>query len=165
MVQESVTVRGPLRTVVLPVTQSRSARRWSNCPERLKTIDAQNVWCSSTRNISNRSLCTGATAPPQHETATIPCRRPSRDNRAREPEIRDRTRPDDLRPNLRQVRIVPHQSRERRRARLHLRARREFYHESDIRIAEHYTDTYGFTDHVFGLIHLLGSGSRHASAY
>ena len=30
------------------------------------------------------------------------------------------------------------------------------YHESDIRIAEHYTDTNGFTDHVFGLMHLLG---------
>jgi TnpA family transposase len=30
------------------------------------------------------------------------------------------------------------------------------YHESDIRIEEHYTDTAGFTDHVFGLMHLLG---------
>jgi TnpA family transposase len=30
------------------------------------------------------------------------------------------------------------------------------YHESDIRITEHYTDTNGFTDHVFGLMHLLG---------
>jgi len=30
------------------------------------------------------------------------------------------------------------------------------YHESDLRIAEHYTDTAGFTDHVFGLMHLLG---------
>ncbi len=30
------------------------------------------------------------------------------------------------------------------------------YHESDIRIVEHYTDTNGFTDHVFGLMHLLG---------
>lgn len=30
------------------------------------------------------------------------------------------------------------------------------YHESDIRIEEHYTDTAGFTDHVFGLCHLLG---------
>ena len=29
-------------------------------------------------------------------------------------------------------------------------------HESDIRIEEHYTDTAGFTDHVFGLMHLLG---------
>jgi TnpA family transposase len=26
------------------------------------------------------------------------------------------------------------------------------YHESDLRIEEHYTDTAGFTDHVFGLI-------------
>lgn len=30
------------------------------------------------------------------------------------------------------------------------------YHESDLRIEEHYTDTVGFTDHVFGLMHLLG---------
>ncbi len=30
------------------------------------------------------------------------------------------------------------------------------YHESDLRIEEHYTDTSGFTDHVFGLMHLLG---------
>jgi len=30
------------------------------------------------------------------------------------------------------------------------------YHESDLRIAEHYTDTNGFTDHVFALCHLLG---------
>ena len=30
------------------------------------------------------------------------------------------------------------------------------YHESDLRIEEHYTDTAGFTDHVFGMCHLLG---------
>ena len=30
------------------------------------------------------------------------------------------------------------------------------YHESDMRIEEHYTDTAGFTDHVFALMHLLG---------
>ena len=30
------------------------------------------------------------------------------------------------------------------------------YHESDLNIEEHYTDTAGFTDHVFGLCHLLG---------
>ena len=30
------------------------------------------------------------------------------------------------------------------------------YHESDLRIEEHYTDTVGFTDHVFALCHLLG---------
>jgi hypothetical protein len=30
------------------------------------------------------------------------------------------------------------------------------YHESDLRIEEHYTDTAGFTDHVFVLCHLLG---------
>ncbi len=30
------------------------------------------------------------------------------------------------------------------------------HHESDLCIEEHYTDTAGFTDHVFGLMHLLG---------
>jgi TnpA family transposase len=30
------------------------------------------------------------------------------------------------------------------------------YHESDLRIEEHYTDTNGFMDHVFALMHLLG---------
>lgn len=30
------------------------------------------------------------------------------------------------------------------------------YHESDLRIEEHYIDTAGFTDHVFALMHLLG---------
>jgi TnpA family transposase len=30
------------------------------------------------------------------------------------------------------------------------------YHESDLRIEEHYTDTARFTDHVFALMHLLG---------
>ena len=30
------------------------------------------------------------------------------------------------------------------------------YHESDLCIEEHYTDTAGFTDHVFALMHLLG---------
>jgi len=30
------------------------------------------------------------------------------------------------------------------------------YHESDLRIEEHYTDTAGFTDQVFALMHLLG---------
>lgn len=30
------------------------------------------------------------------------------------------------------------------------------YHESGLRIEEHYTDTAGFTDHVFALCHLLG---------
>ncbi len=31
------------------------------------------------------------------------------------------------------------------------------YHESDLRIEEHYTDTAGFTDHVFALMHLLAA--------
>ncbi len=30
------------------------------------------------------------------------------------------------------------------------------HHESDLRIEEHHTDTAGFTDHVFALMHLLG---------
>ena len=30
------------------------------------------------------------------------------------------------------------------------------YHQSDLQIEEHYTDTAGFTDHVFALCHLLG---------
>lgn len=30
------------------------------------------------------------------------------------------------------------------------------YHESNLRIEEHYTDTAGFTDHVFAMMHLLG---------
>jgi Tn3 transposase DDE domain len=30
------------------------------------------------------------------------------------------------------------------------------YHESNLRIEEHYTDTAGFTDHVFAFCHLLG---------
>ena len=30
------------------------------------------------------------------------------------------------------------------------------YHESDLNIEEHYTDTSGFTDHVFALMYLLG---------
>ncbi len=38
------------------------------------------------------------------------------------------------------------------------------YHESDLRIEEHYTDTAGFTDHVFALMHLRASASRRASA-
>ena len=30
------------------------------------------------------------------------------------------------------------------------------HHGSDLAVEEHYTDTAGFTDHVFGLMHLLG---------
>ena len=30
------------------------------------------------------------------------------------------------------------------------------YHETDLCIDEHYTDTAGYTDQVFGLSHLLG---------
>jgi TnpA family transposase len=35
------------------------------------------------------------------------------------------------------------------------------YHESELRIEEHYTDTAGFTDHVFALMHLLDLSLRH----
>jgi TnpA family transposase len=31
-----------------------------------------------------------------------------------------------------------------------------YYHESDLRIEEHYTDSVGLTDHVLALCHLLG---------
>ncbi len=34
------------------------------------------------------------------------------------------------------------------------------YHESELRIAEHYTDTAGFTDHLFGLMPLLSYRSE-----
>jgi TnpA family transposase len=30
------------------------------------------------------------------------------------------------------------------------------YHESDLKIEEHYTDTAGYTNHVFALMHFLG---------
>jgi len=30
------------------------------------------------------------------------------------------------------------------------------YHETDLAIREHYTDTWGFTDQIFGITHLLG---------
>src|ERR1700756_225810 len=36
------------------------------------------------------------------------------------------------------------------------RMRESPYHESDLKIEEHYTDSAGFTDHVFALGHLLG---------
>jgi hypothetical protein len=38
------------------------------------------------------------------------------------------------------------------------------YHESELRIEEHYTDTAGFTDHVFALCIYSASASRRASA-
>jgi TnpA family transposase len=38
------------------------------------------------------------------------------------------------------------------------------YHEADLKIEEHYTDTAGFTDHVFALMHLLGFRFAPASA-
>ena len=38
------------------------------------------------------------------------------------------------------------------------------HHECSLEIREHYTDTAGAIDHVFGLCHLPGSGSRHAFA-
>ena len=30
------------------------------------------------------------------------------------------------------------------------------YHETDLQIREHYSDTWGYTDQVFGMTHLLG---------
>ncbi|MEH6979408.1 Tn3 family transposase, partial [Bacillus pseudomycoides] len=30
------------------------------------------------------------------------------------------------------------------------------YHETDLKIEEHYTDTAGFVDHVFAMCHMLG---------
>ena len=39
-----------------------------------------------------------------------------------------------------------------------------WYHDPDLRIEEHYTDTAGFTDHVFALMHLLGFASPRAFA-
>jgi TnpA family transposase len=36
------------------------------------------------------------------------------------------------------------------------------YHESQLRIEEHYTDTAGFTEQVFALCHMLGLSSRPA---
>ena len=58
---------------------------------------------------------------------------------------------------FRPVRAVSYQGHQCRRARCHLRARRACSTmRSDLRIEEHYTDTAGFTDHVFALMHLLG---------
>ena len=36
-------------------------------------------------------------------------------------------------------------------------------HQTDLRIREHYSDTAGATDHVFGLCHCSGSASRRGS--
>ena len=38
------------------------------------------------------------------------------------------------------------------------------YHESALRVAEHYTDTAGFTDHVFALMPCSDSDSRRGYA-
>ncbi len=51
---------------------------------------------------------------------------------------------------------LPQQAHQCHRARRHPRTRGLPYHESDLRIEEHYTDAAGFTDHVFALFHLLG---------
>ena len=57
-----------------------------------------------------------------------------------------------------------HQGRERRRARFDLRARRPAVPRVRLADRGHYTDTAGFTDHVFALMHLLGFRLRRASA-
>ena len=36
-------------------------------------------------------------------------------------------------------------------------------HQTDLRIVEHYTDTAGATDHVFGCVTCSATGSRHGS--
>lgn len=42
------------------------------------------------------------------------------------------------------------------RVRLHDHGADCLIHTTDLRIEDHYTDTTGFTDHVFALIHLFG---------
>jgi TnpA family transposase len=66
-----------------------------------------------------------------------------------------RARPDDLHPYLGPVWAISHKL-------VNVGVRDSTYvldgllhHESDLRIKEHYTDTNGFTDHVFALMHLL----------
>jgi TnpA family transposase len=78
------------------------------------------------------------------------------EHRPHQSEIRQQPRADVLHPHLRPVRAVPHQV-------VNVGVRDStyvldglLYHESDLRIEEHYTDTAGFTDHVFALMHLLG---------
>ena len=36
----------------------------------------------------------------------------------------------------------------------------QLYHQTDLPIEEHYTDTAGYTDHVFALCHLLGQWAQ-----
>ena len=50
----------------------------------------------------------------------------------------------------------PYQGHQRHGARRHPCARRSAVSRVRLRIEEHYTDTAGFTDHVFALCHLLG---------
>ena len=73
-------------------------------------------------------------------------------------QIRHRSRGGVLYPRLRAIRAVPHQGHRRNAERGALRPGRPAItrHQTDLRIAEHYTDTAGATDHVFGLCHLLG---------
>ena len=54
----------------------------------------------------------------------LPHRQQGREYRPHQPEIRQQSRADVLHPHLRPVRAVPHQGRQRRCARLDLRARR-----------------------------------------
>ena len=71
----------------------------------------------------------------------LPHRQQGREHRPHQPEIRQQPRADVLHPHLRPVRAVPHQGRERRRARLDLRARRPAVPRIRPAIEEHYTDT------------------------
>ncbi|MDR8969686.1 hypothetical protein FEP59_00005 [Burkholderia multivorans] len=86
----------------------------------------------------------------------LPRRRARAEHRARQSEVRRRAGPDVLHAHFRSVCAVLSESRQRGRSRRDLRARRAALPRSDLRIQEHYTDTNGFTDHVFALMHLLG---------
>ena len=59
-------------------------------------------------------------------------------------------------PYFRSVRALPHQSNQRDGSGCDSRSGWSAYHESALRIEEHYTDTFGFTDHVLALCHFLG---------
>lgn len=77
-----------------------------------------------------------------------------------EREIRHRPRGGVLHPRLRPLRSVRRQGDHRHAERGTLRLRRPApaRPSTDLRIVEHYTDTAGATDHVFGPCHLLGYG-------
>ena len=75
-----------------------------------------------------------------------------------QPEIREQPRADVLHPHLRPVRAVPHQGRQRRRARLDLRARRPAVPWTNPTCGSKSTTLtrQASPNHVFALMHLLG---------